>query len=589
MVAVPSESPNEHLKSQLAIRNSYTAMQAKPQLPLWRPRDGRNEAHLKWLDALTNFEHDVGIDIDAPCPTLSEVVELIPHYTSRGLINDDDSELFALFQAAREEWISLNELLFDVIRASLILEGASLERDLRMLGTLMSSAKDGRSIRKWAMQFADMNTVASQADLQSKLEVKLPAQACLTELESHSTKLWSSWLLISGNDPNDLAKLASFHYRWLNSLPSEPIGSHLSSVRKWLADKISENSTILCDVDSAIDIMIRYAASIGLTDSNPRHQDATLAGFRPTINAMFNALKNDCNFCKANACQSNQHPKGVTACLSRHDSKVPISQIKGGDLSKAMVLGLREYHEEHKDAQSLKGINVDLQACLAKVRTQRDASGAGADKQVTLIDFGNIKAIDSSEITDMSAFQRWLNGKTGGVDCAAVIATIGPKNDVSLASASRGKTPHLTEWQRRLAASRASPLASYSPFTVHVTGTDQPSASKGSTFTSLVRVLDQSITADKPKPFSLRNLVKSFVHFIGRLADYALHMEARNVVCVLAALHAVGVCLRPHQRRVIDKLKLLSRALVLRIVSAISSRLQGSATALAVHRSILAA
>ena len=167
------------------------------------------------------------------------------------------------------EWVSLNELLFDVIRASLILEGASLERDLRMLGTLMGSAKDGRSIRKWAMQFADMNTVASQADLQSKLEVKLPAQACLTELESHSTKLWSSWLLISGNDPNDLAKLASFHYRWLNSLPSEPIGSHLSSVRKWLADKISENSTILCDVDSAIDIMIRYAASIGLTDSNP--------------------------------------------------------------------------------------------------------------------------------------------------------------------------------------------------------------------------------------------------------------------------------------------------------------------------------
>ena len=66
-------------------------------------------------------------------------------------------------------------------------------------------------------------------------------------------------------------------------------------------------------------------------------------------------------------------------------------------------------------------------------------------------------------------------------------------------------------------------------------------------------------------------------------------MEARNVVCVLAALHAVGVCLRPHQRRVIDKLKLLSRALVLRIVSAVSSRLQGSATALAVHRSILAA
>ena len=290
MVAVPSRAPDGQLTSQHANRISHTAMQAKPLLPLWRPRDGRNEAYLKWHDALVSFEHDYGIDVNAPCPTISEVVELIPHYSSKGIIDDSDREIFALYQFARDEWISLNELQFDVIRASLVLEGASLERDLRMLGTLMNSANDGHAIRKWAMQFADMNTVASQADLQLKLEVKLDKQASLTELESHCTKLWSSWLLISGNDPHDLAKLASFHYRWLNSLPCEPIGSHLSSVRKWLADKISENSTVIRDVDSAIDIMIKYAASIGLTPDNPRYHNATEAGFGPGINATLGAL-----------------------------------------------------------------------------------------------------------------------------------------------------------------------------------------------------------------------------------------------------------------------------------------------------------
>ena len=139
MVAVQSQSPNNQLNTQHAIRTSYTAMQAKPQLPLWRPRDGRNEAYLKWQDALTNFEHDCGIDVNAPCPTFSEVAELIPHYATQGLTNDNDREIYTLFQSARDEWISLNELQFDVIRHSLILEGVNLERDHRMLQTLMDS------------------------------------------------------------------------------------------------------------------------------------------------------------------------------------------------------------------------------------------------------------------------------------------------------------------------------------------------------------------------------------------------------------------------------------------------------------------
>ena len=123
MVAMLSSKPVEHLKSQNAIHIPHTAMQHKPALPLWRPRDGRNETYLKWHDALINLEYEFGIDVDTPCPTLSELVELIPHYSTQGLLDDDNREAYALYQASRDEWIYQNEFQFDVIRASLILEG----------------------------------------------------------------------------------------------------------------------------------------------------------------------------------------------------------------------------------------------------------------------------------------------------------------------------------------------------------------------------------------------------------------------------------------------------------------------------------
>ena len=190
----------------------------------------------------------------------------------------------------------------------------------------------------------------------------------------------------------------------------------------------------------------------------------------------------------------------------------------------------------------------------------------------------------------MDKFQNWINGNTDGAGCKPQITMIN-SNDVSLVPASRSKVPHLTEWRRRLATVRASPSTSYSPFavnSVNVTGAKQSSNSKGSTFTSLVRALDQSIAADKPKPFSLYGLVKSLLRFITRLADSALHMETRNVVCVLAVVHTLRSLLRPHQHRIINKLKLLSYAIALRIASVISSRLHDSATALAVYSRIIA-
>ena len=587
MVAMPSGSPNNQLNSQLAIRITQpTIQQVKSLLPTWRPRDGRNESFLKWHDALINVEHDLGIDVDTPCPAYSELVEMIPHYDSKGLVTDEDRELFSLFQAARQEWIDLNETLFDVIRPSLVLEGNNLERDLRMLTSQMNSAKDGRAIRRWAQQFADLSTVASQADLQTKLEVKLSENATLSELEAHCTKLWSTWLLISDNDPNSLSKLESFHYRWLNSLPSQPASSHLANVRRWLAEKISERSSILHDVDKAIDVIVKYASSIGLADIDLRRG--------PGINAMFGSRLNNCDFCKANLCQSNDNG-GVKFCISCWDCKVPILTLDGNDNAKAMVLGLRDYHEANKDAKSLKRVHVDLDASMVKVRELRDlakksdasqpvAAKPGAAKQVTPI--FQVNAIDSSEITDMAVLQRWLDGGTDGAASTSMIQTIGHKN--GFANSLHAKTPRLTAWQERLAAFRSSRPTSYAPYVVHAVGADQSLASKGGNFTSLVRILDQSLSADKaPRArFSLYNVIKAFSASIMHTADSVLSMEARNIVCLLTGVYLIRITSRPWYRpHLIKKLKLLIMAKLVKALHSASSALM----ALPMHRQMLTA
>ena len=54
-------------------QNAQQATYALPELPTWRPRDGRNDHHIKWLDALTSMEADLDIVIDCKEPTDQEL------------------------------------------------------------------------------------------------------------------------------------------------------------------------------------------------------------------------------------------------------------------------------------------------------------------------------------------------------------------------------------------------------------------------------------------------------------------------------------------------------------------------------------
>ena len=88
---------------------------------------------------------------------------------------------------AATAWIDDSNLLFDVIKASLILDGPHLERDLRKISSFVSSKlKDARALRSWALSFADLSSlVDNQVDLRNKLDVKLVAGSDYSSLDKH--------------------------------------------------------------------------------------------------------------------------------------------------------------------------------------------------------------------------------------------------------------------------------------------------------------------------------------------------------------------------------------------------------------------
>ena len=51
-------------------QNAQQQTNVLPELPKWRPRDGRNDDYLKWYDALATFEADFDILVEEHEPTL---------------------------------------------------------------------------------------------------------------------------------------------------------------------------------------------------------------------------------------------------------------------------------------------------------------------------------------------------------------------------------------------------------------------------------------------------------------------------------------------------------------------------------------
>ena len=234
--------------------------------------------------------------------------------------------------------------LFTIIKSSLTLDGPHLESDLRKIASFVNGkAKDAAALRAWACSHADLSSIETQGELRTKLaSMTLAPGSTYEELEKHSRTYWATWSRIMGNHTDSPDSLQVFYMQWLSSMPALPEGSILSNVRKWLADKITDVSPLLKDVDTTIETLLKYARVIGLpnaTATKPEEtqlvvntQHITYQGAKEQMaNATVNVLRESkCDFCECYSCESRERG-GIFMCICRWDSTFDISKTRFSD------------------------------------------------------------------------------------------------------------------------------------------------------------------------------------------------------------------------------------------------------------------
>ena len=339
-------SPGAFPPSDQDLKHAFLSAQpaVRPPLPEWRPRDGRNDKYLLWLDALISLENDLDIFVEAERPSIEQLVDI--NSTTAGC-NLTEQEAQYLLQRALLSYDRGNVLLYEIIKPSLVLDGPHLASDLRKIASFVDGPrKDGRALRAWALGFADMASIHDQTSLRAALAgMRLQPGADCDRLEAHCRTFSAKWSLIAGNDVDVASGREVFYMQLLSSLPTTPEGAHLTHVRKWLADLMTQSSPVLADVDGAIDAMLKYAKVIGLkskgvfgleTADRPNPTDPRdLFVLRDRDRA---PNENNCSFCNAFWCRSSEHG-GPDACVCRWDSKIDLEGGKLEPLGPARPLG----------------------------------------------------------------------------------------------------------------------------------------------------------------------------------------------------------------------------------------------------------
>ena len=171
--------------------------------------------------------------------------------------------------AAHMRFLAVNTAIYWHVLPSLELEGPDFIRDFRKASSFRAVSDgqplaDGRGLILWAMTFADMSGVGSQGRLILAIGKLVPGSDC-AQISMHMQTLLSLWLLV---DNNSRDKPYPYYQQLLISWPSQPEGSLLTSVRTWLAGKVSDfkrgGALDFADVDQAPDLVTDYAHELGI-------------------------------------------------------------------------------------------------------------------------------------------------------------------------------------------------------------------------------------------------------------------------------------------------------------------------------------
>ena len=230
-------------------------------MPLWAVREGRGTAYALWEDALGDALPRLGLRQE-------NLVEPPP---SKPVGDSLTVESLQLWKEATAYFQDEGTALFDVVRPSLVIDGAYAMQDLRRIALMKrDGVKDGRALVRWALCFADRSGLKSQMALVTDInKATLGAQATLFQLSEHVTGLWEMWLALAGSDR---AEPASFFRQLLVSMPTEP-ECPIVVLRRWLVDMFERgDSPLLSDIDTEDGLLskiVSYGESLGVRDVRP--------------------------------------------------------------------------------------------------------------------------------------------------------------------------------------------------------------------------------------------------------------------------------------------------------------------------------
>ena len=301
-------------------------------------------------------------------------------------------------------WQRVNTALYWHLLPAIDLDGPHYLEDSALVDSFVSGQRaSGRKLLRWALDFGDVSSFSAQLALSVAVaQVRVTATVTLSQLAAHLHKVHQVWRLTANADPGDRASLTQLWEYVLTSLPSSYSDSkamHLVSLRSWLADKLTDykagGGAILSDYSVGVKALLEHGATLGMSagDAVPQgnllaviskpdgvqwkvnwNSGGTSAGSLMPLNAGGSHQRNkpgsgdrsddghrkgnNCSYCPAQSCRSNDFAEKAAKCISRHNSTFDITKLSPG--KQMVVKVLREYDKAHPNATSLKQVDLKV-------------------------------------------------------------------------------------------------------------------------------------------------------------------------------------------------------------------------------------
>jgi len=401
--------------------------------------------------------------LDCPPPTITMVAARYPTL--------DEASLKFKLQGEMIVYQRLNTKLWDAIRPTIVIDGPFEMNDRLHMSTMfmIGDLRDGKGLWTWANSFGQTSDWNSQVEITNRLATyaTLAIHSDRSQIIKHYLDLLELWLTLDGSDA---LRPQAFYVRLLASLPVAPSSEKVVLLRNFIAELVTKEDPLLSNPRKFVEMLDKHAATLGIPSAGPgqtahpmdrpgicdtggtmagRTVLASIAGqdMEQVVQAVIRQLedkngkgrdeyrpnkgKNKCKFCSIDACQSEEWAKACKPCTPEKEKEECLSFRADNPLSKpphgitlgrgdeTMIRVCRGYVKLHPQVTTLRGLKfADLKEGSSNITLPPTALGTG-NQATPLIGSAFRELVDCGEITDVEAFDKWVNSMESAGHLAA--------------------------------------------------------------------------------------------------------------------------------------------------------------------------